>query len=79
MVERLQAAAWSGGVTSLDCLKSFLVGSPKLDATNVGFVTTEGSFTFDTTQKGNSNAGHVWGTTLSDADRWALVEYLKSL
>jgi len=28
---------------------------------------------------GNSNAGHDFGTTLSDDDRWALIEYLKQL
>jgi hypothetical protein len=33
----------------------------------------------DTTLVGNSNRGHEYGTALDDADRWALVEYLKSL
>jgi hypothetical protein len=34
---------------------------------------------FDTTLKGNSNSGHVYGIGLSDADRRALLEYLKTL
>jgi hypothetical protein len=39
----------------------------------------EGSFTFDTRLPGNSNAGHEYGTGLSDDDRKALLEYLKTL
>lgn len=27
--------------------------------------------------QGNGNGGHEYGTTLSEDDRWALVEYLK--
>jgi hypothetical protein len=34
---------------------------------------------FDTRLVGNSNAGHSYGTQLSDAERWALIEYIKSL
>jgi mono/diheme cytochrome c family protein len=34
---------------------------------------------FDTQQPGNSNAGHVYGTDLSDHDKKAIVEYLKTL
>jgi hypothetical protein len=33
----------------------------------------------DTSVTGNGNGGHTYGTTLSDADRWALVEYMKTL
>jgi mono/diheme cytochrome c family protein len=32
---------------------------------------------FDTREAGNSAAGHLWGTDLSDHDKEALVEYLK--
>jgi hypothetical protein len=35
--------------------------------------------TLDTTLPGNSNAGHTWGTELTDAEKWDLIEYLKSL
>ena len=48
-----------------------------------------GQFWFDTALVGNSNAGHsfedgprgngVIGPLLSDEERWALVEYLKSI
>ncbi len=40
---------------------------------------TRGAFTIDTTQYGNDNGGHEFGTTLSDADREALAAYLRSL
>jgi hypothetical protein len=36
-------------------------------------------FDLDTTTKGNSNQGHEWGTDLPEADKQALVEFLKSL
>jgi hypothetical protein len=38
-------------------------------------------FRFDTRKPGNSNEGHegrVYGTDLSDDDKWALIEYLKT-
>lgn len=38
-----------------------------------------GAFLVDTTTPGNSNEGHTFGTTISDADRAALVAYLNSL
>mgnify|MGYP001806388443 FL=1 len=59
--------------------KTFQVGSFKYDPKHVGYVTNEGGTTYDTTKAGNSNAGHEYGAALSDEDRWALVEYLKSL
>jgi mono/diheme cytochrome c family protein len=34
---------------------------------------------YDTTQRGRSNAGHTFGDDLSEADRWAVIEYLKKL
>ena len=34
---------------------------------------------FDTTRPSNSNRGHVYGTRLSDDDKWALIEFLKIL
>jgi len=36
-------------------------------------------FEINTTMSGNSNAGHEYGTNLSDADRYDLLEYLKTL
>jgi mono/diheme cytochrome c family protein len=58
----------------------FAVGRWEYDPRRVGYV-SEGDvpFVVDTTLVGNSNRGHEYGTALDDADRWALVEYLKSL
>ena len=53
------------------------------DWTNVGFVSSgpdaerEG-VRFSTKDKGNSNAGHLYGTTLDAAAKNALLEYLKT-
>lgn len=38
-----------------------------------------GEFLYDTAIDGNSNAGHVFGTTISEDERAALVAYLKTL
>ena len=37
------------------------------------------SYLYDTRTPGNSNSGHLWGTDLSDADKDALMEFLKTL
>jgi hypothetical protein len=70
--------------------KKFNVGR-EFDPVKVGIDTSgkSGSFVFDTSLFGNSNAGHsfengprgngVIGPLLTDAQRWALVEYLKSI
>jgi mono/diheme cytochrome c family protein len=34
---------------------------------------------YDTSKPGRSNAGHTYGDDLSDDDRWAVIEYLKTL
>lgn len=63
--------------------KVFYRGYDVFDQRNVGFVSTvpsEGGLQFtkyDTAQPGNGNGGHLYGTTLPDADKAALVEYLK--
>jgi len=61
--------------------KAFYVGSTEINPTKVGLVTdqVEYSTLFDTSLLGNFNTGHEFGTSLSDAQKWALVEYLKSL
>ncbi|MEO8383145.1 MAG: di-heme-cytochrome C peroxidase [Acidobacteriota bacterium] len=61
--------------------RTFYVGSREFDPVNVGMkpAQTPGAFLLDTAIVGNGNGGHVWGTTLSDEDRWAVIEYLKSL
>lgn len=37
------------------------------------------AFRFNTTLAGNSNAGHDYGTELTNAQRWDLLEFLKTL
>lgn len=34
---------------------------------------------YDTTQPGRGNGGHTFGDELDDGDRWAIIEYLKTL
>ncbi len=65
----------------------FYRGNDLYDPIKVGYVSTmaeEGSkkyFKFDTTVEGNSNVGHegkIYGTELSNDEKTALVEYLKT-
>jgi hypothetical protein len=63
--------------------KVFYRGYNVLDPVKVGFVSegpdaAKNGFLYDTTLAGNSNEGHVYGTQLSDADKWALIEFLKT-
>ncbi|MEJ2445677.1 MAG: hypothetical protein P8Y42_19895, partial [Exilibacterium sp.] len=57
---------------------SFNVGSTEFDPENVGYVDA-GDFVLDTSLRGNSNLGHDYGTDLSDSEKRALLEYLKSI
>jgi hypothetical protein len=67
--------------------KSFYIGAWEFDPVKVGYVDEEraGSFFFDTRLKGNSNAGHEYGTgeygtdPFTEEEIWALVEYMKTL
>jgi mono/diheme cytochrome c family protein len=63
--------------------KTFYVGSREFDPVKVGFRTDANgppAFLFDTTKPSNHNTGHDYCTrTLTEQDRWDLVEYLKSL
>jgi hypothetical protein len=62
---------------------TFYRGYDVFDQQNVGFVATvpeaDGRrfFQYDTTIPGNGNGGHVYGTTLPDDEKRAIVEYLK--
>jgi mono/diheme cytochrome c family protein len=40
---------------------------------------TAARYIFDTARFGLGNGGHTFGDKLSDADRWAVIEYLKTL
>ena len=57
----------------------FFVGSKQYDPVHVGFRSDQGPFRFDTTLPGNSNSGHDFGTDLEAEQKWALIEYLKTL
>ncbi len=62
--------------------KRFLLGSYQFDPVKVGFVTSTSDplhFTLDTSLAGNHNTGHEFGTRMPEADRMALLEYLKTL
>ena len=79
------ASLWELMLPANQRMASFKVGSRKFDSKNVGYVTDEtpfnsGTFVVDPNNaNGNGNAGHEYGTDLSEADRWAIVEYLKTL
>lgn len=62
-------------------MKSFHLGDREFDPKHVGYRTgpSAGSFRYDTARPGQSNRGHEYGTHLGDPDRWALVEFLKTL
>ena len=58
----------------------FPLGHREYDPVKVGYTADgKGAFTFDTSKVGNGNGGHEYGTDLSDADKTAMIEYLKSL
>ena len=64
---------------------TFMVGSRVFDPKHVGYVTDQSPFknglfvTDPDNTNGNGNGGHEFGTNLSEAERWALIEYLKGL
>lgn len=62
----------------------FWRGYDLYDPVNVGFVTTgeaaqEVGTRHDVSQRSNGNGGHVFGTLLVEAEKEALLEYLKTL
>jgi hypothetical protein len=70
---------------------TFWFGSKEFDPTKLGFISTETpeAARFDTTLPGNSNSGHWFtndrsrpgriGPALSDSQKYAIIEYLKSV
>lgn len=64
---------------------TFLVPQGHFDPVKVGLAQDAGGFEFNVVSPdganivGNSNAGHDYGTSLSETDKRALIEYLKSL
>lgn len=63
--------------TPSDRPESFYTGCTEYDEEKLGYKCSSG-FNFDTTLKGNSNTGHDYGATLSETDKLALLEYLKT-
>jgi Cytochrome C oxidase, cbb3-type, subunit III len=65
--------------------KEFYRGYDVFDQVKLGFMTDVKEengikfFYYDTTQPGNSNMGHLYGTTLSADEKKALIEYIKKL
>lgn len=62
--------------------RSFPLGHPDYDPRNVGFTVTnapQGTWRFDVSRPGSGNGGHEYGTTLSEPERRALIEYVKTL
>ena len=62
--------------------KKFALGARQYDPVKLGFAVetscTQPDCLVDTTRTGDGNGGHLWGTDLSEADRMALLEYLKT-
>jgi len=62
----------------------FYRGYDVVDLDRVGFVSTGAAaaasgFLFETSQRGNGNGGHTYGTDLSEPGKRALLEFLKTL
>jgi hypothetical protein len=60
---------------------TFYVGALAYDPVKVGYISDgkSGGKVYDTKLPGNSNQGHTYGWKLADADKNAIIEYLKSL
>jgi hypothetical protein len=62
--------------------KTFALGERQYDPVKLGFAVetscSEQDCLVDTTETGDGNGGHLWGTDLSEPDRLALLEYLKT-
>ena len=61
--------------------RTFPVGHRDYDPVKLGFTTdmADPIWVFDVGEPGNGNGGHLYGTDLEEADRAALLEYIKSL
>jgi hypothetical protein len=62
--------------------KTFALGGRQYDPVKLGFVVetscSQQDCLVDTTRTGDGNSGHLWGTDLSEPERMALLEYLKT-
>jgi hypothetical protein len=60
----------------------FWRGGNLYDPVKVGFASAQGNgndFLYETGTPGNGNEGHEFGTALSDDEKWALIEFLKTM
>ena len=63
-----------------DRTSTIMVGSRIFDPKNVGYATDDspfktGAFIAD---PNNGNGGHEYGTGLTEDERWAIIEYMKT-
>jgi hypothetical protein len=62
--------------------KTFALGAREYDPVRLGFAVetacAQPDCLVDTTRTGDGNGGHLWGTDLTELDRMALLEYLKT-
>ncbi|HEY3620956.1 MAG TPA: di-heme-cytochrome C peroxidase [Roseiarcus sp.] len=62
--------------------KRFALGAREYDPVKLGFVVNTNcspqDCLVDTSETGEGNGGHLWGTDLSESDRMAVLEYLKT-
>ncbi|GLS19915.1 hypothetical protein GCM10007874_29320 [Labrys miyagiensis] len=62
--------------------KTFALGARNYDPVKLGFVVTRScdrqDCLVDTSRTGDGNGGHIWGTDLTESDRMALLEFLKT-
>ena len=74
---------WEMLLPAAERSKTFHLGTREFDAENVGYQkagSDDNSFEFDTSLPGNANTGHDYGNDkLTDPERGALVEYMKTL
>jgi hypothetical protein len=57
----------------------FILGNREYDPAKIGYRTDGAGWTFDTSQPGNSNIGHAYGANLTEEQKTALLEYLKTI
>jgi hypothetical protein len=66
-------ARWCLSPAPMSTTRSTSVSSPRVPRP------ASADFKYDTRLEGNHNSGHLYGTTLSDDDKRALIEFMKTL
>ncbi|TWU16278.1 di-heme-cytochrome C peroxidase [Allorhodopirellula heiligendammensis] len=57
---------------------TFNVGTTEFDPVTLGY-RNAGPFEFHTSENGNANSGHEYGTSLNEREKSALIEFIKTL